>query len=778
MSVKRPSPLADHDFGNLNLSTKKLPVSEQEPVDQRLKQLKEDVLPFYPFLLTVPTDVPFRLGNRFVNDWSVGKDGPFTPEEHQLQYMTFLTHHEGDSLLVAVGDWSDEAGNIMMDQHPVPQNAASPPGGLAKKRITLSDYKNKRKNGTPVPADDDAGSRGASTPHEIGQKQQVSKSNSPGSSARNRLDNTPSARTASVNSGRKHPYEPNERSKSPNGRHSEIPSKRRRLSPESESRHESPHQKSNKLPALLSPTLPPTSGRSKLPRLLSPTLPPDIEKDLAGIDREPSQSRNASAPKAVKSDAPRSRSPRNKTLHPDRAHDSSGVHNSRGRSPTDRRPSGVDHVDDSSPEVSRAVKPSHKVENSSNASPANFKANRHPSPVRRPSLILKLKYGRSNRKRVEGLLKFSGKKKLAQPSPSSREHGDHKIPQAKKENRDSSRLDREPRHGTGNGRERSREVKASTSEKPQTPASVQPSSDGKPKQPSAKDLRGPTPHRTESAEVPRASKDSGTAAKPSPHSPQKARSQDNERRAWKDEFQRFSNLGRELKHAAERQTAKDGTTSIDEKRAVATAIEAILCFILAFVAEDQSKALARQAGESSNWLSILAYWRVVRKNSNPYPPLRSLCYILGAVSYDSIHALDLERLAVSPVPGEHMAAPTPGSDGDTVVSDEGRKTMKEFLELKNRLPECYKESQRLWLEGSRGLSEDILSADFPSTWSKRSRNYSERGNQNLKVGDYSGEFFLPLERTSVPVEAVRFAYSILNEWCAKEGVDWRGRLGL
>jgi hypothetical protein len=247
-----------------------------------------------------------------------------------------------------------------------------------------------------------------------------------------------------------------------------------------------------------------------------------------------------------------------------------------------------------------------------------------------------------------------------------------------------------------------------------------------------------------------------------------------------DEFHRFSNLGRELKHASQRehQAAKEGATSADEKRAVATSIEAILCFILAFVADDQSRALARQTGESSKWLSILAYWRVVKGNSRPYPALRSLCYMLGGVSYDAIHALDLERLAVSPIPGEHMAAPTPGSDGDTVVSDESRKTMKEFLDLKNRLPEFYKESHRLWLEGFRGLSEDIVASEFPSTWSRRSRDYSERGRHQLKVGGYSGEFFLPLSRTSAPIEAVRFAWSILTEWCAKEGVDWKGRLGL
>ena len=115
MSLKQSPSFANHGIRNPQRSRKELSTQEQGLIDQRLKQLKEEVLPFYPFLLTVPTDVPFRLGSRFVNNWAVGKEGPFTPEEQQLQYLTFLTHHEGDSLLVAVGDWSDEPGKAIMD---------------------------------------------------------------------------------------------------------------------------------------------------------------------------------------------------------------------------------------------------------------------------------------------------------------------------------------------------------------------------------------------------------------------------------------------------------------------------------------------------------------------------------------------------------------------------------------------------------------------------------------------------------------------------------------
>jgi glycine/D-amino acid oxidase-like deaminating enzyme len=112
------------------------------------------------------------------------------------------------------------------------------------------------------------------------------------------------------------------------------------------------------------------------------------------------------------------------------------------------------------------------------------------------------------------------------------------------------------------------------------------------------------------------------------------------------------------------------------------------------------------------------------------------------------------------------------------LSDETKKSRKEFIELKNQLPKSHKESQKLWLEGTRGLSEDVLAREFPSTWSRRSRNYSERGRPQLKAGDYSGAYFLPLGGTTSPIEVVRFAWALLKEWCAKEGVDWTGRLDL
>lgn len=261
------------------------------------------------------------------------------------------------------------------------------------------------------------------------------------------------------------------------------------------------------------------------------------------------------------------------------------------------------------------------------------------------------------------------------------------------------------------------------------------------------------------------------------------KSRDAERRAWRDEFQKYVGLGRDLKHASQRHSgiqkgSKEQTKSADEKLAVVVGVEAVLCFILAFVADDRSKSLARQAGDSGGWRSIVAYWQVVKSMASPYPHLQGLCSFLGAISHDSIHSLDLERLATSSLPLEQSPAPTPGSDGNTITSEENKKLSKEFFELKTRLIDSYREARSLWLQGTRELSHDILSQHYPATWSKRFQGVPERGQEKLKLRDYSGPYFLPLNSTTSPLEAVRFGLSFLAEWTEIEGVDWKPKLML
>ncbi|KAJ5738234.1 hypothetical protein N7493_001389 [Penicillium malachiteum] len=731
-----------------------LSLADLDNLNLRLKRLSENVLPHHPYLLTLPTKLPFKPSQGVSSNWAVGHGRPFHFGEEELQYMTFLTHNDSDSLLKAVGDWSDESGYRMADRSSAPITTEPPKDSIVKRKISLNDYKNQQSSGSHPNVHDQKvrADRYLSTREP---SQQIPKHSTVNKKTENKTEPQPPPPPPPIRAPKPNPHLSPDKGPKKRPSTSDLESlhsasnkgqemhssKKRRLSPEREFRKEPSPTKLNspKLPALLSPTLPPTNPGPRLPRLLSPTLPPDIEKELARLgDRSPT--RHSS------NDSTSSKQKREETTHA-------------------RAPVSV---------------------------------NGGASKESNHELIVRLRYGRTNRKRVEGLLKFAGKKKLHRAESPVGHETDHDAGSTQAErrrrelalrgNESSDRARPKPKQDDGpsvSSSGRSKETKAS--ERPPPPRAHPPSND-KPKHTSltpVKDSKASLPRRTDLGEgegrtpvnqtTKRPSVDSGI--KGSPSQPDN-RSRNIDRRAWRDEFLKFSNIGRELKHAAVRYNSKTDSSPTDDKLAAVTAIEAIMAFILAFVADDQSKLQTRQAGDSSTWQSILAYWRVVKKNSTAYPALHGLCLLLGAVSYEAIHSLDLERLAVSPLPGEHTPVPTPGSDGNTVLSDENKKNRKEFLELKNRLPECWKESQRSWLEGARTLSEDILRKEFPNTWSSRSHNHSERGRSTPKPGDYPSDYFLPLGFASSPIEVVRFGSSLLQEWTSHERVEWKARLGL
>ncbi|KAL1981537.1 hypothetical protein VTN96DRAFT_2472 [Rasamsonia emersonii] len=851
MSVDRSTPPSRQNTENSTSYAKKSIISELDSLNLRLGRLKDEILPASPYLLAVPTDIPFHIGNRFVNNWAVGKNGPFAPEEQQLQYMTFLMHHEADSLLVAVGDWSDKGGNIMAEDDSKARSMASAANTVqnvsTKKKISLSDYKTKAKGGSYSSSiASQEGKNETQSSEEAGNKSQdISKLQSTDRKVTEKKHGHLPTEPGVVNGASEEQprIESTEKTRKPRqAEHSNFPSpKRPRLSPPKSTIKELPRSDStnNGLPALLSPTLPPSSTSPRLPELLSPTLPPDIEEELARF-REESPIKGSSHRRdfstnsvATKDETPNIKFSQHKRPHSESVSSAStqstnakkgeqankiSSHGSSGRSDSASR----DHFKNDSilrPAEKQSTLLSSGVPAKTNVSFTNDHYNVE-SASSKSKLIVRLKYGRANRKRVEALLKFSGKRKILADSVSSKLPRDRRAMVSQSEEGQLSSHEIDSHHSTSKTpekRPRAPEnddihepsskrpkavMKTTVSDKPRTPVSAT-SSTQEQQSGMAKSLfstpkresKGSAAHRPESGDgevktpLGSASKaTTGSVEKPTKLSPppssdgQASRSRESERRAWREEFQKYAALGRELKHEADRHTrskaANGNVTAADEKLAAATAVEAILCFILAFIADDRSKALARQVGDSSTWRSILAYWRVVKMTTASYPHLHGLCLLLGAISHDTIHALDLERLAVCSLPGEHSPVPTPGSDGNTVTSDESKRHRKEFLELKSRLPEYYKEAHRLWLEGGRELSEDVIMQEFPATWSKRSRNYSERGRERLSVGNYSGDFFLPLGRTTTPLEAVRFGVSILGEWCRREGLEFQARLGL
>ncbi|KAM5462939.1 hypothetical protein MauCBS54593_007767 [Microsporum audouinii] len=837
-------------------------------IDRKFKKLTQEVLPTHPYILSVPTEKPYRLGSRFVSNWAVGENTLFSPEEEQLQYMTFLPHQGEDTLLVSVGGWSDDKGNIIQEEDQRPSSAVSMAAPLTgsqqdalakrKKKITLSDYKKKAletppplpgateptRNGANGTNGNGAGSIGRTADSEKSLRRPQSNnckpepkhrtSQLPGSTSsaapetrpggnndtkRNGLDGPPSTSTSSRldKNTKLPPSKPTQAKESP-------PRKKPRLSAQPEERDRTPTKKPGRthqmVPELLSPTLPfdNESFSLSLPPLLSPTLPPDIEEELARLpddgleksSRSHSSSISSTSNKALPS-KPKPNSNSSSFPTP-----SSAKQHQQSPQAMEKKPAGISsaHLPPKPPTIS----------SSSPALTSRTTASQPPPRITttapKERLIVKLKYGRQNRKRIEALLKISSKRKPTPVQGSGKPKG---LPEAivisrssppnsspQPSNSTTMGRQREPSSGhkrpkTVDGddiqepalkRPRSSNTLAPPPEQAPTPSIHTPRSTSATKHPPTstqdqfltpkKEPKGAAMRRVGSGDSDMKTPSGSTTSVKMTHSISaeghpSSSAQPSERRGWRDEYQRFVNLGRDLKHASQRNSTHKYSTSHDiqdDKLSATIAVEALLCFVLAFIAEQRFQSLSRQVGNSTGWRSIIAYWQAVLSRTTSYPHLHGLCLLLGAVCHESIHSLDLERLAVTPFPDEHSPAPTPGSDGNTVTSEESKKQRREFAELRTRLPESYKVARRLWVEGSRELSDSILTQHYPNTWSKRLKNAAERGREQLKLGEYGGDYYLPLGTASTPLEAVRFGWSFLNEWSEREGVKWKGRLGL
>ncbi|KAL8718238.1 MAG: hypothetical protein Q9225_004596 [Loekoesia sp. 1 TL-2023] len=127
-------------------STKKISNNLDE-TDERLQRLREDTLPYVPYLMDLTTPSRYHLPPHQANNWR--RSCPFEKHEEQLQYMTFLPHHvRGDTMLRTIGDWDDGDGRMKTEQAKRTSGgssgAISPSAGQQpKKKISLLDYKNK-----------------------------------------------------------------------------------------------------------------------------------------------------------------------------------------------------------------------------------------------------------------------------------------------------------------------------------------------------------------------------------------------------------------------------------------------------------------------------------------------------------------------------------------------------------------------------------------------------------------------------------------------------------
>lgn len=250
---------------------------------------------------------------------------------------------------------------------------------------------------------------------------------------------------------------------------------------------------------------------------------------------------------------------------------------------------------------------------------------------------------------------------------------------------------------------------------------------------------------------------------------------------WLVEQKKYAALGRTLKHSADEkfkstEPIEPSTPNNTVKnQGIAIAIETILCYMLAFLAGDESLG-GRKAGDPDLWRSLLGYLNFVIGQAEPIPHLHGLCVQLEAVCRDTISVCDLERLERDYAQAADEARPSPSSREAGAVTAE--RTAK-AAELKKELVKNMQNSQQAWHTGYSRLPTDDLSQSYPNTWAKRNKlPGSVKGKQRLVIGKYDGGFYLPLSQTSSGIEAVRMGMSFLQEWCKTEKVQWKPKLTL
>ena len=785
-------------------------------LDEQLQHLRDTILPPYPYLLSVPSDIPYRHSSRFVNTWYEGT--PFDPTEEQLQYLSFLPHlGEHESLLKVEGGWEDDHGNpideVELSPKALPVSGRHTPAEAGqRKKISLQDYKTKGKSppaatppplpppkafekAVPVPVEAKKEQTDVPQPFAVKQREDMS------GPAKNNPAKELTPKVISMDHTKSPRVQPQvHQTESPN------PAKRRKLSPPFEepkpvakTPKPEPQASPMKMPKLLSPTLPSPEKEIGMPQLLSPLLPPSLAKEL-------STTPNTSSLASPVSGQPKRSDPvRSILATADLDNGTCGDRNALAPGES-RLHSDSQHTPRSSaPGTPNAAKALLAKNGAKSGLSLQSGVRASPGPRQRRTIILK--YGKKNRKRVEALLKFATRLKRAPmkygvanaSSTSEVQPRKDVLKKESVESRSTPEIDsrqaavddvkletkRKTEDSPGPSLKKLKAVEAE--KRPMTPvplagktplSSQARSTFSTPK----KELKSTAMRRIESTDGADAPTPTGDKArlstpqpgpKPSPQPPGSFGPRQEDRHYWIDLSDKFFALGRKLKHEG---TAMLPPLESESKsaKAVLFLAEALLCFMINMGAMSHARP-----NVDPGWRSIIPYHISVFRASRKFPHLHALVVQLGAVCRQLIHKQDMDRLARDPLPDDYCnSAPTPGSDGNTKTNEDAEKYKKRYVEFKDDLIENARELHTAWLDSSRQVSLDLLQHGYPATWSKRAKDASARLQEKPTPSKIAKDFYLPIDPSTTAFEAARFGLAFMEEWAEKEKVSWKTKIDL
>lgn len=227
------------------------------------------------------------------------------------------------------------------------------------------------------------------------------------------------------------------------------------------------------------------------------------------------------------------------------------------------------------------------------------------------------------------------------------------------------------------------------------------------------------------------------------------------------ECQRFQALAIEIKHTNDKVFKKEDVSAEERELSVVTAIECVLCFMLAFTCVEEPARWESRPGDAGSWNSILPYLTQWKENAKKdFSVLYAVILQLEAVVRDMVHHAASWRF-------ENTLRRQEAAEADDHLFEQCRRHIKESFDNQ-------KKAEAAWIGGYRDLPMNVLESNFPKTWRNQRIEYARgKAHDPVCLRKYAERgFSLPLGKLSGPLEAVNFGMRLLGEYCEKKGVKW------
>lgn len=247
-------------------------------------------------------------------------------------------------------------------------------------------------------------------------------------------------------------------------------------------------------------------------------------------------------------------------------------------------------------------------------------------------------------------------------------------------------------------------------------------------------------------------------------------------RALNDLSMKYNKLGRKLKHENQNIFANSKRTDEDNKRAALTGLECILSYMLAYTLGDARRRLEGKTCELyTTWISMLPLFHHLGGSTRRFADLKGLHAYLGVAINSKIHGSLIEKESRSssnpfPVVESPQGGPAPSEASGAGANPDVKHKLDSWKALIDHS-----------LEAKKNLPSRTLEKKFPGTC--ESGSLDGEGDSEILVGEkgeplFDGEFSLPIGAESTTIQAVRFGVSLVSEWCKVEKVQYEAQLKL